>query len=185
MDDSELDSLAAQVRSFPPLPLDEVADLLMEAQAKPGGAAHATLVEHHLSISLTAAFASGGSPSEIRDLHQEGSLAVFVAISEYASRAGRAAGLHAYVERVVRNHLEGVRRRDEELRRSDEMFVHDAEALEAVMFELRRRLGRAPTTIETAAALEWENERVELMGEMVERARQLHDAEIAQYLDES
>jgi DNA-directed RNA polymerase sigma subunit (sigma70/sigma32) len=49
-DDTTLDAIAAQVRSLPPLPLDEVHALLDQVRHDGAVAARERLVEHHLRI---------------------------------------------------------------------------------------------------------------------------------------
>jgi DNA-directed RNA polymerase sigma subunit (sigma70/sigma32) len=181
-DDTELDALAAQARAYPPLDDAEVARLLAEAVT--AGPARERLVEHHLSIALDEAIARGGRGVAVADLYQEGTLATIVAVSEYASRGGTPSGLRAFVARVVGAHLESAIEEAALEQRSDEAFVRDAQLYEAAEINLRRELGRSATTMELAAALLWPEDRVAVVAEMLNAAREMYDSEIVQYLDD-
>lgn len=183
--DSPLDAIAAQARSYPPLPLDEVDALLRRTHETGGKAAAATLVRHHLAIALDAALERRDRGLEVGDLYQEGSVAVVTAVDEYAHRGGGAAGLRAYVERVVALHLDAALEREVEERAAGEAFVRDAQRYELVEVELRHRHGREATPTELAAALEWSVEHVETVAEMLNEARALSDESLLPYLDDT
>lgn len=183
-DDTELDAIAAQVRAYPPLPDDEIANLLGVVRTRDDAPARERLVEHHLRIALDEAIARGDRGVEVVDLYQEGTLATIVAINEYASREGPPAGLQRYVSRVVGVHLDSELERAAAERERAEAFVRDAQVYEVAEVDLRHELGRTPTVTELAAVLEWDEERVELVGEMLTSARELWDADIVQYLDD-
>lgn len=182
--DSPLDAMAAQARSYPPLPTDEVARLLDTMHRTGGNAAAATLVRHHLSIALDAALERHDQGVEVGDLFQEGSIAVFTAVDEYARRGGDPAGLRAYVERVVVLHLDAALAREAEERAAGEAFVRDAQRYEIAEVEMRQRLAREPSSVEIAAALEWPVEKVEGVAEMLAEARALNDEALLPYLDD-
>jgi DNA-directed RNA polymerase sigma subunit (sigma70/sigma32) len=184
-DDTELDSIAAQARSWAALSLDDVALLLADVRERGDGQARERLVEHHLGIALDEALARGDRGIELADLYQEGTLATLVAVAEFAERAGRPTGLAAYVARVVGTHLEHVIEAAELERRSSEAFVRDAELYEVAEVALRQKLERPATTTELAAILEWPEERVVIVGDMLNAARKLADADLTQYLDEA
>lgn len=181
-DDTELDALAAQARAYRPLNDDEVRSLLAGAAA--AGPAQERLVEHHLSIALDEAMARGGRGVAVADLYQEATLATIVAVSEYASRGGPPSGLRAFVARVVGAHLETAIEEAEIEQRGDEAFVRDAQLYETAEINLRRELGRSATTTELAAVLAWPEERVAIVGDMLNRAREMYDSEIVQFLDD-
>lgn len=184
-DDSPLDALAAQARGYPPLPDAEVAALLGRVHAGQGAAAaSATLVRHHLAVALDAAIARRDRGLEVGDLYQEGSVAVVTAVDEYARRGGEAAGLRAYVRRVVDLHLDAALEREQEEKAAGEAFVRDAQRYELVEVEMRSRLGREATSIEIAAALEWSVDHTETVAEMLAEARALHDESLLPYLDD-
>ena len=181
-DDTDLDSLAAQVRSRPPLAADEVRTLLADAGS--AGPAQERLVEHHLAIALDEALARGDRGVEVLDLYQEATVATIVAVSEYAARSGKPAGLRNFVSRVVRAHLDDAIEQVKLEQRGDEAFVRDAELYELAEINLRHELGRSATNTELAAALEWPEERVAIVGDMLNAAREMYDSDIVQYLDD-
>lgn len=184
VDDTELDAVAAQVRAYPPLPDSEVQTLLTAVRNGHDGAARERLVEHHLRIALDEAIARGQRGIEVLDLYQEGSIATIVAINEYASRSEAPAGLSRFVSRVVGAHLDHTLEEAELERRADEAFVRDAQLYEAAEVGLRQELGRSATVTEVAAVLEWPEDRVALVAEMLNAAREMYDSEIVQYLDD-
>jgi DNA-directed RNA polymerase sigma subunit (sigma70/sigma32) len=183
-DDTELDAIAAQVRSSSPLTDAELTSLLHEARRSPAGPAGASLVEHQLATVLDSALARRGRGVDVIDLYQEGTLAAAVAIGEYAGREGTAAGLERYVARLVGVFLDDVIKREAEQKLADTLLVEQVKLLEAAELALRRRLEREPTALELAAALEWTPEVVEVVGAVLHRARDLYDSEIVDYLDD-
>jgi DNA-directed RNA polymerase sigma subunit (sigma70/sigma32) len=184
-EDTPLDAIAAQARAYPPLPLDEVEALLQRTHQSGGNAAAATLVRHHLFLALDAALQRKEKGLDLSDLYQEGSIAVVTAVEEYARRGGPADGLRAYVERVVALHLDAAIEREVQERAASEAFVRDAQAYELVEVDLHHRLGREPTSIEMAAALEWSVDHVEAVAEMLNEARALNDEALLPYLDDT
>jgi DNA-directed RNA polymerase sigma subunit (sigma70/sigma32) len=182
--DTALDSLASQVRTRPPLPLEEVAELLGRVRREGAGEARAALVEHHLGIALDAALARAESGVDVGDLYQEASVAVVTAIREYAERSGDPAGLRDYVRRVVDLHLDAAVEREQTERQTREGILRDSRLLDLAEVEMRHRLGREPTTVELAAALGWSVERVKVIGELLAEARVRHDATLVPFLDD-
>ena len=81
-DDTELDFLAAQARSHPPLAA-AATDRLIGAARGGDRLARESLVEHSLGAVLAEAVAHRRRGVEVTDLYQEGSLAMVVAIEEY------------------------------------------------------------------------------------------------------
>lgn len=182
-DDTELDALAAQVRGFPVLDHSTLAGLLSEARSGVADA-RVRLIEQQLPAVLAAALAHRSSSVDVLDLYQEGSVAATVAVEEYVVHDGDAAGLRAYVARVVSRHLDNLIEREEEQRRADARLVDDAELLQAAELVLRRELRRPATAVEVGARLGWSAARVDEVGHMLVSAREGFDEEILQYLDE-
>jgi len=182
IDDTDLDALASQVRSRQSLADEEIGRLLPDASS--AGPAQEKLVEHHLDVALSEALARRDRGVEVFDLYQEATLAAIVAVSEYSARGGAPAGLRPYIARVIGAHLDDAIQEAELERRADEAFVRDAERYEAAEVSLRHELGRSATTTELAAALLWPEDRVGLVAEAVNAARELWDTEIVQYLDD-
>jgi RNA polymerase primary sigma factor len=183
-DDTTLDSLAAQVRSFPPLPLDEISRLLLLAKEHPQTDAQEQLVNHHLSIALKIALTRQHEGIEVFDVYQEASIAIVVAIAEYVSRGGDAQGLHHYVERVVNSHLDTMVKEFVALKTADESFVREVSLLQTAAATLRSKLKHEPTATELAAVLNWSPPHVEFVAHIVADARDIYDEEILEYLDD-
>jgi DNA-directed RNA polymerase sigma subunit (sigma70/sigma32) len=182
-DDTELDALAAQVRAFPPMSTQETAWLLTAARDG-SDSARERLVDQQLRRALDEAIARGNRGLEVVDLYQEGALAAIVAVNEYASRGGAPAGLGSYVSRVIGTHLEDVLEEAARAKETEKALVRDAELYETAEMALRNEFGRSATVVELAALLEWPEDRVLLVGEMLTSAREMYDADIVQYLDD-
>jgi DNA-directed RNA polymerase sigma subunit (sigma70/sigma32) len=182
--DTRLDSLAAQVRARPPLPLEKVTELLGRARRDGDDQARAALVEHHLGVALDAALAHADSGVDVGDLYQEASVAVVTAIGEYAARNGDPAGLQAYVRRVVELHVEAAVQREETQRQTCEAIVAETRLLDAAEVEMRHRLGRDASVIELAAVLGWSEERVTVIGDLLHEARARYDESLLPFLED-
>jgi len=182
--DTRLDSLAAQVRARPPLPLEEVTELLGRARRDGDDQARAALVEHHLGVALDAALAHADSGVDVGDLYQEASVAVVTAIGEYAARNGDPAGLQAYVRRVVELHVEAAVQREETQRQTCEAIVAETRLLDAAEVEMRHRLGRDASVTELAAVLGWSEERVTVIGDLLHEARARYDESLLPFLED-
>lgn len=184
-DDTELDALSAQVRAFPSLTGPMLEQLLEEAHREPRGGAVERLVEHHLRCALDAALRRRGSGVDLPDLFQEASMAATVAVTEYATRAGPAAGLSHYVERVVGSFLDTVVEQASQRVAVDTLLLESLAILEGAQIRLRRELERPPTSLELAALLGWAPARVEVVEGLLAEARALYDTEILDYLDDA
>jgi DNA-directed RNA polymerase sigma subunit (sigma70/sigma32) len=176
--------LEAKVRSLPPLSEAAIDRLLAEVRAKGRGPALDELVEHQLASILELAEARGGKGVEVGDLTQEGTIAGVVAVLEYAGQGGAASGLDRFVGRLVASHLDDTIELAAIERAGDEAFVRDTEIYEAAEVRTRHELGRNPTVIELAAELGWPEERVAIVGAMLNDARARYDSEIVEYLDD-
>jgi DNA-directed RNA polymerase specialized sigma subunit len=183
-DDTELDAIAAQVRSFTPLANGQLSSLLDDARRSPTGPATGRLVEQLLGAVLDAVLAKRGQGVDLFDLYQEGSVAATVAVGEYAARGGAAPGLRAYVGRVVETFLDDVIKRAAAQQLADTLLIEQMKLLEVAEVALRRRLEREPTSLELAAALEWVPETVEVVVAALRQARAAYDADIVDYLDD-
>jgi DNA-directed RNA polymerase specialized sigma subunit len=182
--DTPLDSLAAQVRSRPPLPLEKVTELLGRAREEEAGEARAALVEHHLGVALEAAIARADSGVDVGDLYQEASVAVVTAVGEYAARQGDPAGLRGYVRRVVDLHVDAAVEREETERQTCEAILAETRLLDAAEVEMRNRLGRDASVTELAALLGWSEERVTVIGRLLHEARARNDETLLPFLDD-
>jgi DNA-directed RNA polymerase specialized sigma subunit len=177
--------LEAKVRSLPALTESATARLLAEVRTHGRGPALDELVEHQLAAILQLAEARGGKGVEVGDLTQEGTIAGVVAVLEYAGQDGPASGLDRFVSRLVASHLDDTVELAAIERASDEAFVRDTEIYEAAEIRARHELGRAPTVLELAAELGWPEERVAIVGAMLNDARARYDSEIVEYLDDA
>lgn len=182
--DTELDSIAAQVRSYPPLDPDEEARLLAQLSAEPQSVAREELVAHHLKSALDGALARGDRRADITDLYQEGAIAVAEAVSAYAAEKRPTSGLSVYIDRAVAEHLDAVVEQAEQLRKSDAAFIRGVQLLADARTRLRRRLNREPTVDELAEVLRWSTQRVDAIAAMLADAEAARDAEIVEYLDD-
>jgi DNA-directed RNA polymerase specialized sigma subunit len=176
--------LDAKVRSLPPLSEDAATRLLEEVRAHGRGPALDELVEHQLAAILALAEARGGKGVEVGDLTQEGTIAGVVAVLEYAGQGGPASGLDRFVSRLVALHMDDTIELAAIERASDEAFVRDTEVYEAAEIRARHEFGRTPTVLELAAELGWPEERVAIVGAMLNDARARYDSEIVEYLDD-
>jgi DNA-directed RNA polymerase sigma subunit (sigma70/sigma32) len=183
-DDTELDAIAAQVRSFAPMPDHELGQVLEDARSSPTGPATGRLVEQHLGTVLDAVLARRGQGVDLMDLYQEGSIAATVAVGEFAARGGSGSALRPYVTRVVDTFLDDVIKREAAQKLAGSLLLEQVKLLEAAEVLLGRRLEREPTTLELAAALEWLPETVEVVGAVLHQARATYDAEIVDFLDD-
>jgi len=176
--------LDAKVRSLPPLHEDAATRLLEEVRAHGRGPALDELVEHQLAAILALAEARGGKGVEVGDLTQEGTIAGVVAVLEYAGQRGPASGLDRFVSRLVALRMDDTIELAAIERASDEAFVRDTEVYEAAEIRARHEFGRTPTVLELAAELGWPEERVAIVGAMLNDARARYDSEIVEYLDD-
>ena len=146
--------------------------------------ARESLAEHSLGAVLAEAVARRDHGVEVTDLYQEGSLAMLVAIEEYAQRGDSGAGLAGYVRRVVAVHLDGLVEEAEAAAAEAAALLEDTRLLEIAQVALRGQIGHEPSSTELAAVLLWPRERVELIAGMVASAREAFDAEIVEFLDD-
>ena len=176
--------LDATVRSLPPLPERAVAELLIKVRLNGRGPALDEIVEHQLAAILELAEARRGKGVEVGDLTQEGTIAGVVAVMEYAGQDGPASGLDRFVSRLVATHMDDTIELAAIERAGDEAFVRDTEIYEAAEVRTRHELGRNPTVVELAAELGWPEERVSIVGAMLNEARARYDSEIVEFLDD-
>ena len=182
---ADLEVLEAKVRSLPALTELATARLLEDVRVHGRGPALDQLVEHQLASILQLAEARGGKGVEVGDLTQEGTIAGVVAVLEYAGQGGPASGLDRFVSRLVASHMDDTVELAAIERAGDEAFVRDTEIYEAAEIRTRHELGRNPTVLELAAELGWPEERVAIVGAILNDARARYDSEIVEYLDDT
>jgi DNA-directed RNA polymerase sigma subunit (sigma70/sigma32) len=176
--------LDAKVRSLPPMSEPALAKLLSEVRIHGRGPALDELVEQQLAGIIELAAARRGKGVEVGDLTQEGTIAGVVAVLEYAGQGGPASGLARFVARLVASHMDDTIELAAIERAGEEAFVRDTEIYEAAEVRSRHELGRNPTVVELAAELGWPEERVSIVGAMLNEARARYDTEIVEYLDD-
>ena len=181
---SDREILDAKVQSLPPLDEPAIARLLAEVRVHGRGPALDELVEHQLAGIIELAAARRGKGVEVGDLTQEGTIAGVVAVLEYAGQGGPASGLARFVARLVASHMDDTIELAAIERAGEEAFVRDTEIYEAAEVRTRHELGRNPTVVELAAELGWPEERVSIVGAMLNEARARYDTEIVEYLDD-
>jgi DNA-directed RNA polymerase sigma subunit (sigma70/sigma32) len=181
---TDLEILDTKVRTLPPLTEAATAALLAEVRTKGRGPALDELVEHQLAAIIELAEARRGKGVEVGDLTQEGTIAGMVAVMEYAGQGGPASGLERFVSRLVASHMDDTVELAAIERASDEAFVRDTEIYEAAEVRARHEFGRTPTVLELAAELGWPEERVAIVGTILNEARARYDSEIVEYLDD-
>jgi hypothetical protein len=93
--------------------------------------------------------------------------------------------LGGYVAKVVARHLDDAIESETGQAAAEQAFVRDVETYEAVEVRLRHDLGRAPTPAEIGAVLPWAEERIVLIGEMLNDARVMYDSDIVSYLEDN
>lgn len=183
-DVSDREILDAKVRSLPALSEPATTALLSNVRTNGRGPALDELVEHQLAGIIELAEARRGKGVEVSDLTQEGTIAGVVAVLEYAAQGGPAEGLDTFVGRLVASHMDDTIELAAIERAGDEAFVRDTEIYEAAEVRTRHELGRSPTVIELAAELGWPEERVSIVGAILNEARARYDSEIVEYLDD-
>lgn len=181
---ADLEVLEAKVRSLPALTELATARLLEDVRVHGRGPALDELVEHQLATILQLAEARSGKGVEVGDLTQEGTIAGVVAVLEYAGQEGAASGLDRFVSRLVASHMDDTVELAAIERAGDVAFVRDTEIYEAAEIRTRHELGRNPTVLELAAELGWPEERVAIVGTILNDARARYDSEIIEYLDD-
>jgi DNA-directed RNA polymerase sigma subunit (sigma70/sigma32) len=181
---SDREILDAKVRSLPALSEPATTALLSNVRTNGRGPALDELVEHQLAGIIELAEARRGKGVEVSDLTQEGTIAGVVAVLEYAAQSGPAEGLDRFVGRLVASHMDDTIELAAIERAGDEAFVRDTEIYEAAEVRTRHELGRSPTVIELAAELGWPEERVSIVGAILNEARARYDSEIVEYLDD-
>jgi RNA polymerase nonessential primary-like sigma factor len=114
------------------------------------------------------------------DLFQEGTIGLISAVEHYIPGDG---GFHARLVHAIDVTMDDVLAQTEEAQRNDEAFIVACRLLESAQRLLSERLGRAATPAELAKLLQWEEARVNVVLEMLQGARVVHDQELLDYLE--
>lgn len=178
--DQDEDDYRAQVARYPRLSSDEEQRLLATHGAE-RDAANRRLIEHNLYLVFEAAMARKEHGVPFGDLFQEGTVGLISAVEHYQPAQG---GFQGRLADAIAATMDDVVAQTREAQRNDEAFVAACRLLEAAERLLAERLGRDATSTELAKLLHWEEARVNLILDMLHEARQLHDAELLEYLDD-
>jgi DNA-directed RNA polymerase sigma subunit (sigma70/sigma32) len=170
----------AQVARYPRLSHDEERRLLA-TEGRERDAANRRLIEHNLYLVLEAALARKQRDIPFGDLFQEGTVGLISAVEHYQPSQG---AFHARLVHAISVTMDDVVAQTKEAQRNDEAFVVACRVLESAQRLLAGRLGRAATAAELAALLHWEEARVNVILAMLSEARDTHDQELLDYLDD-
>jgi RNA polymerase sigma factor (sigma-70 family) len=174
------DDYRAQVERYPRLSNEEERRLLA-THGREREEANRTLIEHNLYLVFEAAEARKERGVPFGDLFQEGTVGLISAVEHYRPDHG---GFHARLVHAIAATMDDILAQTEAAQRNDEAFVAACRALESAQRLLAARLNRPATPTELAKLLEWEESRVNVILEMLSEARQVHDEEILEYLDD-
>jgi RNA polymerase sigma factor (sigma-70 family) len=178
--DDDVDGYRAQVARYPRLSNEEERRLL-STQGREREAANRTLIEHNLYLVFEAADARKERGVPFGDLFQEGTVGLISAVEHYQPGHG---GFHARLVHAISATMDDVLAQTEEAQRNDEAFVTACRLLESAQRLLAGRLSRAATPSELAELLHWDEARVNVILEMLAEAREVHDEELLDYLDD-
>ena len=184
VDDTDLDALAAQVRTHPRLDDAEKTSLLKAARAGSDSHAQEKLVGHFLREALAAALERRGRGLDIADLYQEANVAVVAAIAELVAGDGPIDGLDTEISVAIAAELDSALEQFVQIKKTEEQLVHDTNLLLALRIRLKEEKRAEPSAEELAGLLEWPLARVELVLEALTKAQAMHDVELLEYLDD-
>lgn len=170
----------AQVARYPRLSNDEE-DRLLATRGPNREAANRTLIEHNLHLVLEAAQARKERGVPFADLFQEGTVGLISAVEHYRPADG---AFRARLVDVIAATMDDVLAQTEAAQRNDAAFVTACRLVESAQRLLSTRLARPATPAELAKLLQWEEARVTLILEMLREAREVHDQELLDYLDD-
>ena len=176
----EEDAIRAQLVRYPRLSNEEERRLLSTHGAD-RDAANRVLIEHNLSLVLEAAQARKGRGVAFGDLFQEGTVGLISAVEHYKPADGP---FHARLLDAIDVTMDDVLAQTEQAQRNDEAFVIACRLLESAQRLLSERLDRPATPAELAKLLQWEESRVNVILAMLGDARNTHDQELLDYLDD-
>lgn len=174
------DGYRAQVARYPRLSNDDERHLLATS-GRERDAANRTLIEHNLYLVLEAAEARKERGVAFGDLFQEGTVGLISAVEHYQPAQG---AFHARLVDAIGATMDDILAQTEEAQRNDEAFVTACRLLESAQRLLTGRLSRPATPAELGKLLHWEEARVKVILEMLSEARQVHDDELLDYLDD-
>ena len=154
---------------------------LIEAAGRGDQDARDSLTNAHLGWVLSAARERADRGLSQSDLFQEGTIGLMEAIENFP-RSGRS-DFESFVREQVGRHMDQALGDEQKAVDDSRLLVQAAHDYVEAEISARRELGRAPSSLELAAKLEWSSQRTEEIGQMVAEARRRHDEEILQYLE--
>jgi len=178
--DGEEADYRAQLARYPRLSNDEERRLL-NSQGAARDDANRRLIEHNLHLVLEAAQARKNRGVAFGDLFQEGTVGLISAVEHYKPGDG---AFHARLVHVIAATMDDVLAQTVEAQRNDEAFVVACRLLQSAQRLLSGRLSRPATPAELAKLLQWEEARVNVILGMLGEARDLHDQELLDYIDD-
>jgi RNA polymerase primary sigma factor len=156
-------------------------DRLLKRAAVGDHAAEDSVVRSQLGMLVRLAEQRAGRGLSVEELVQEGTIGLIGAVRDYVDEGSD--DFDGYSEHRVTAHMEAALSVEERAVEDARRMVEEAAAYDRVEMTLARELRRRPTGREIAEKLEWTEDRVGRVGELVEHARELHDEEILQYLE--
>ena len=154
---------------------------LIEAAGRGDQDARDSLTNAHLDWVLSAARERADRGLSQSDLFQEGTIGLMEAIENFP-RSGRS-DFESFVREQVGRHMDQALRDEQKAVDDSRLLIQAAHDYVEAEISARRELGRAPSSFELAAKLEWSSQRTEEVGQIVADARRRHDEEILQYLE--
>ena len=178
---TELEALAAEVESVPPLRPGEQQNLLDRIRRGPDEVAVARLLETRLGMVLDLARGKSRRGLTIGDLFQEGSVGLLASIRAFP--AAEAYDFGSFTAAQTALAMEDALAAEEEALRKERLLIEAAADYDRIELALAGELHRAPTAAEIGQRLEWTPERTEHIRSIVEEARRRHDEELLLYVE--
>jgi RNA polymerase sigma factor (sigma-70 family) len=174
------EAMAALAReATPPSPAEHAR--LVAAATAGDSRARESLANAHLGWVAQAAADRAGRGLSPGDLFQDGCLGLMKAIDDFDA-SGRP-DFEVFARELVADQMERALRQEEQAQEDAHRLIQAAEDYQRAEFSLRREHGREATPAELAAKLEWPEDRIKAIANMVEDARRRHDEELLVYLD--
>jgi len=156
-------------------------DRLLQAASRGDQRAQQSLLNAHLDWIVSAAHERRDRGLGEGDLFQEGALGFMEAIRGFQFAPG--VDFENACRQRIASYMDHALAEEATAVRDGELLVRAAEDYERAEMGLRLELGRKATNAEVAEKLEWTQERAELIGRLVDDARQRHDEELIEFLD--
>lgn len=180
--EASLRALKAQVNRAAPFAQGEEERLVDHlADGDPG--ARERLLEGNLPMIMRLAREREDRGLPVGDLFQEGCMGLLGAIRDFPGSGEKE--FERFAEERVATSMDAALGDEAAAIEQERLLVQAAEDYDRTELRLARELKRRPTSAEIGRALEWSTQRTEYVRDVVEDARQRHDEEILQYVDEA